>query len=286
EDSLTLIRDGNGWKIEERDGYPAKLAPVREVVLQLAQAKLVDAKTDRPAKHALLELENPADKKAKSKRVQLLDKSRKPIADADIVVGKKRWDAFGSGKSGMYVRKTDKDQTWLASLDLNSDLDIKNWVEENFFTYSPGDIESIEISYSGEDTLHLTPNKDKPGEFIFSNLPESKTIKKDANASPIGQAFKSLSLEDVKKLTSLDMKDVTAKTTLDGKGLTIVFNLYKLGADDWISVQAKAEGDSSDDGMKIAANLNKKLAPWAFKIPKSAADTIFKRWSDLVDTGS
>ena len=69
----------------------------------LAEAELVEAKTRRADRYALLELEDPAAKDAKSRLVRVLDGKGSVLAE--VVVGKKRIDAFGVGKSGTYVRK-------------------------------------------------------------------------------------------------------------------------------------------------------------------------------------
>ncbi len=283
EKTLTFKKDGNAWKIQERGGYPVKPEHIRALILQLSQSRLVDAKTNQPSKHTILELENPSIKEAKSKQVQLLDKNKKPLAD--IVVGKKRWDAFGSGKSGMYVRKTGENQTWLASMDINADLDIKTWVEEEFFSFKISDIKAVEIAYPNEEILHVMPKDDKSGQFMFSNLPEGKTLKNDANATTIARAFESLSLEDVKKLQNSRDSGATATATVLGEGFKINFNLQNQGNDHWLSIQADAESGSSDESKKIVTDLNKKFGGWSYKIPKTKAESLFKRWSDLIETG-
>lgn len=283
EKALTFRQDKNEWIAEEHDGYPVKPEHMRTLVLQLSQARLVDAKTDQPAKHVILELENPNSKEAKSRQIQLLDKNKRPLVD--IIVGKKLLDAFGGGRSGMYVRKTDENQTWLASMDFNTDLDIKSWVDENIFSYKVSDIRGIEISHPGEEVLHIKPNDDKSGEFMFVGLPEGQTLKKDANASAIARAFERLSLEDVKKLQNPDKENIKATATLRSKGVKIVFNLYERDTNSWLSIKAVTDGESSEENKKFVSELNKKTEEWSFKIPKPKAETLFKRWSDLTKTG-
>ena len=76
---------------------------MRALLVKLAEAELVEGKTRNKDRYALLELEDPAAKDAKSRLLRLLDD--KGVVIAEAIVGKKRFDAFGGSKSGTYVRK-------------------------------------------------------------------------------------------------------------------------------------------------------------------------------------
>ena len=115
---MTLARDKDAWTLADRGGYPAKAEAVRALLVKLAEAELVESKTRNKDRYALLELEDPAAKDAKSRLLRLLDDKGGVIAEA--IVGKKRFDAFGGSKSGTYVRKPGDAQTWLT----NADLDV------------------------------------------------------------------------------------------------------------------------------------------------------------------
>ena len=72
-EKLTLERAGEQWKLKERGGYPVLGDKVRALVVQLANAKLVEPKTAARERWSLLELEDPAGKDARSSLVRLLD---------------------------------------------------------------------------------------------------------------------------------------------------------------------------------------------------------------------
>ncbi|TMJ74428.1 MAG: DUF4340 domain-containing protein [Alphaproteobacteria bacterium] len=127
EKALTLARDKEAWFVADRGGYPAKPEAVRALLVKLAGAELVESKTRNKDRYALLELEDPAAKDAKSRLLRLLDDKGGVIAEA--VVGKKRLDAFGGNKSGTYVRKPGDAQTWLASADLDVSVAVRDWVQ-------------------------------------------------------------------------------------------------------------------------------------------------------------
>ena len=112
DNTVVLERTGGSWGLKNRGNYPADPAKVRTLLVGLAEADLVETKTRRPDRYAALELEDPADKGAKSRIVRLLGAKGNVIGE--VVIGKKRLDVLGTGKSGTYVRKPGDPQTWLA----------------------------------------------------------------------------------------------------------------------------------------------------------------------------
>ena len=51
EETLILARDGDRWLVPDRDNYPASIARIREVLLAMADARVVEAKTANPELH-------------------------------------------------------------------------------------------------------------------------------------------------------------------------------------------------------------------------------------------
>ena len=149
--AATRSENDAGWAIKERGGFPAKADKVRALMVQLAQAEMIERKTLNPARYGVIELEDPAGKDAKSRGLRLLAKSDKPIAE--IVLGKKKYEAFGAGKSGVYVRKPGDPQTWLASGDIETSLDVKEWVERGVLDLDAAKISKVSVVNAAGETL-------------------------------------------------------------------------------------------------------------------------------------
>ena len=173
-------------------------------------------------------------------------------------------------------------KTWLANLDVNPTLDVSDWVNTKIFEFKIGDIRSVEVSWSGEDRLHIEPNSEDKEKFKFADLPENKKIKKDADASTIARAFDSIDLLDVRKLDTTHYRASEARTTLYGDDLKVVFELRKDDDHSWISIHAEA-GDN-ETARKTAQKINEKVEGWEYKISDWKAENIFKSWSDLIET--
>jgi hypothetical protein len=109
---------------------------------------------------ALLELEDPAAKDAKSRLLRLLDDKGGVIAEA--VVGKKRLDAFGGNKSGTYVRKPGDAQTWLANADLDVSVAMRDWVQTGVLDVPAAKIAKVTVEIPGEEPLVIARDAATP----------------------------------------------------------------------------------------------------------------------------
>lgn len=299
---LTLDRVGERWIVRERGGFPAKSEAARALLVTLAQAQLIEPKTAAKGKLALLELEDPAQKDAKSRGVRVLDIASKPIAE--IVLGKTRFDAFGSGKGGAYVRRAASTQSWLATGDPKVTADIKDWIDTKVFVGDAAKALRLTIESPGEEALVIEKappeakdNKPKDAaappaspmsppakesKFRLAKLPEGKKLKKDAGIDAIVEAFNSIDLDDVRKLDATPAGDKVVVLKLESEGAgPVTFRLRKDAAGaSWMSLTAAGDGDAK----KKADEINAKAGGWEFKLPSWKADQLTKKRDDLLET--
>jgi hypothetical protein len=156
---LTLERSGDQWKLKDRAGYPVLAEKARALVLALSSADTVEPKTASKDRYALLDLQDPATKDAKSRGVKVLDDKGKPLAD--VVVGKSKAEAFGSGRPGFYVRTAASAQTWLATGDPKASVEIRDWVQTGIFSTVTDKITRLTIDMEDMRKIDTTPAGDK-----------------------------------------------------------------------------------------------------------------------------
>lgn len=291
---IVVERAGQSWQVKDRGGFPAKTEAARTLLVALAQAQLVEPRTSVKDKLGLLELEAPSDKDAKSRGVRVLDGNGRALAD--IVVGKTRFDAFGSGRGGIYVRKANETQSWLATGDPKVTVDIRDWVDTNVFALEADKIAKVTIETQGETALVIekapppppaepgkppAPSAARPEKFKVANLAEGQKLKAGAGIDGIVEAFGSIGLEDVRKLAAPPTGEgvqVIKVEAADGHAVT--FHLRKDGEASWLSLSASGEGDAKAK----ADAINAKAKGWEFKIPSWKAEQIGKRRGDLIET--
>lgn len=281
ERRLTLERSGNDWRIKERSGFPANPERVRALVIALQRSELIEPRTASKEKHKLLELEDPAAKDAKSRLVRVLDAKGRAIGE--IVLGKSRFDAFGSGKGGTYVRRPAEAKTWLATGEPKAPLDVKDWVRANIFELDSGKFAKVTLEHPGEAPL-VVEKGDAKERFKLATVPDGQKLKQGANVEQIATGLATLDLEDVRKLESVPSGDGVSVIRLEAEGgLTVVFRVRKDGDASWLSLAAQgAEGEAK----KSADELNARTTGWEFKIPNWKAEQIGKRRADLFEAAS
>jgi hypothetical protein len=279
---LTLERDGDQWKLNERGGYPALPDKVRALVVQLTNARLAEPKTAAKDRLSLLELEDPAGKDAKSSLVRFLDANGKPAAE--IVIGKSRYNAFGAGRGGVYVRRPNETQTWLATGEPNLTVDVKDWIDAAIYKTDVQKFKRVTVEHANEVPIVVEKGSEPDAKFALKEVPTGLKLKQSANVEQIALGFGSIDTEDVRKLDKTPIGDkVSVITTESTDGLTVTFRLRREGdpSEAWLSFSATGEGD---EAKKAADAINAKSSGWEFKIPNWKADQIGRRAADLFET--
>lgn len=287
EDVLTLERHGDRWQLKERGGYPVAAEKARALVLQLADAKLIEPKTALKDRHALLELDDPATKGAKSRLVRVLDAKSKVLSE--IVVGKSRTDAFGAGRGGFYMRAPGATQTWLASGAPRISTATRDWVDTQIFKGEAAKLKRIVIEAAGAAPLVIEKGSEADAKFALTKIPDGKKVKQTAGIEQLPAAFTSIDMEDVRKLDATPAGEGVKTVRIEGSdGLVVTFRLRrekgKEGAQEaaWMSLTATGEGEAK----KSADAVNAKGAGWEFRIPTWKADQMGKSEADLFEAAS
>jgi Domain of unknown function (DUF4340) len=272
---LALERKEQNWMLADRGGYPAKVEPVRTLLVRLAEAQLVEPKTRKSDRFGMLELEDAAAKDTKSREVRLLDQQGAVIAQA--IIGKKRFDAFGASKSGTYVRWPDNAQAWLANADIEVSASVRDWVQPTLLDLEAAKIKAVTVEIPNEPALRIE-REGEGGKHKLMAIPEGKKLKQGADVDQVVRAVGSIELEDVRKPEGAAGEVSTARLEADG-GLTVTLRLRKDGEDTWLSLTATGEGDAKKTADDIAARSK----DWEFKISPAKATAILKRPADLFE---
>jgi len=279
--TLTIQRQGDIWTLKERDGYAALTDKVRTLVLQLAQSKLVERKTQSAQRHATLELEDPVGKDAKSRMVRLLDASGRAIGE--IILGKSRHEAFGNSKPGIYVRRPSETQTWLAVGPIDAPIDTRDWVDRKFFETDSAKVSSVSWHAPGTppgEAVKIKRGTGGDANLTFENIPSGQKVKGGDGADGVVRTYSRIELDEVRKAIAADKDTKTGQATLQTtEGLTVVIDAHAKGGETWIALTATGEGAAK----ATADAMNTKVGGWQFKIPVGTAEQMFKKPSELFE---
>ncbi len=185
--TLTLVRDGSDWRLKEHESFPATQEKVRAFLVSLSDAELVEPKTRMKDRYALLGLEDPGQERS-SRLVKLIDDKGQTVAEA--VIGQLRRDAFGSGKTGTYVRRPGEAQTWLVNTQIDGGVALRDWVKPKLFEVRPSEVKHLMVKSPGKEDLDIALSADG-SEHLLKDIPEGMKIKYVNAIDDIAQAASS-----------------------------------------------------------------------------------------------
>lgn len=293
ETTLTFKKseDGKTWSLVERAGYPVDPKKIRELVVKLGQAELIEKKTRNEELYGQLDLADPTAKGASSKLVRLADSGNKTIAE--VVIGSERRGAFGTGQAGTYVRVPGNPQTWLAKLELNASTNVSDWVEPVFFKIDDTKISSIVVK-EGDNVVYKLARaeaekkveakdgeqKDEaPAALELVDVPAGKKVAPGVKVDDMVKGVRTLELKDVRAAEASDAKPaMTAEITMDD-GARYLVGMTNSDGTPWLTVAVLAEGTEE----KVARTIGDATKGWVYEIPQWRADQTFKKVSDVFE---
>ena len=242
--TITLVREtGDRWAALERHGYPVDRKRVRDLVVALADMRLIERKTAEPQRYDRLEVEAPDAENAESELVRLEAANGTVLAEA--IIGKQRYRLTGTEPSGTYLRRPDEAQSWLASGGIQIDREVARWLDGEIVDLDPEAIRRIEIQRAGEPSYAAV--RDNPGgELHLTGLAGDETLKEDADLTRLTGALSSVRLDDVRPREQLTWpaEQHTARVeTFDGVELSV--RLAQIEDGYWATFEARAVAPSN-----------------------------------------
>jgi hypothetical protein len=215
---FSMHKQGEDWFMTEHYDYPANFNDVKRMLIDLAEAKILERKTDNADEYFVLGVEGA--EMGGSIEVTL---SQGDDTVAGLVLGQSRQVANQVGPQQYFVRRQGEDTSWLAEGYLQISPIMLNWIDSEVVNLARERIARVEIIQpTGEKAELINLGvKDKFG----TPQERQRTIFKYAQLGyDIAGSLHQLRMEDVKPLKDFsrgESEPVTAKfTTFDGLVVT------------------------------------------------------------------
>ena len=296
--TVTIARDDDQWVVREQDNYPADAGKLREAMLALADANKLEAKTANPDLHAQLELAGDGT------RLDLAGDSAQGFEPVSLILGKA---AQGSNR---YVRMSDDPQSWLIDKNPGLPADAASWLQKEVIDLAANRMKAIVISHADGEEIRIV--RDAGDNLSVENIPEGRELSSISALNNIAAGLQNLTLDAVRAADAAAVADLRSTyTTSDG--LVVTVQRFTDGEEAWYSfaaIQQKAESPASDgdvsgdesadsaaaDGGDAAPEsgddteaapdadeINARLAGWWYRLPTYKANSLGRRWSDLLE---
>jgi hypothetical protein len=185
---VSLIRGDTGWTVKEKGGYPADTGKLRELLLKMADASLLEPKTENDKRYPELGVEDVKSKDAKGILVSL-DGLGKP---ARLIVG----NLSGQG-SGTFVRRPEDKQSWLAKGNLRIERDPAEWLDKTLADIPSDRIAEIILTRPGGKALRLVKANPSNTLYKVADLPSGRELKDETALNGLASTLAGLTLADV-----------------------------------------------------------------------------------------
>ncbi len=284
EFSMTLT--GDNWGLDQKDGYRVEFQKVKAAIVNLSNFKLIEKKTADATRYERLELNDPSDEKAKSRKIVLKDE--KGTVLADVVIGKLNPNLFGTGGAGTYIRRADEKDTWLARGQVDLGEEPNNWMARQIVNYGQEKIRRVVVASPEGAEIILAKADVKAPNFTIENLPEGRSIKNKDEADPLAGVMWRMMFDDVQKAEKQEWpaKPWVAHYTV-WDGYTVRIETAKFGDDFWGRFSAEVDPSVTDAKKKAAAEksvaeINQRTKGWTYMLTAGDSEKLVSKMSDYL----
>ena len=208
ESQVTILNRGNGWRVQEKSGYPANFETLSDLLRDMAELKVLERKTAKAKYHAELGLTDDGESKGVIVRISA-DKLY------EMMVG------HTSQSRGTFVRKPDKDQVYLVEQTLEVSSDPIDYLNPVFLSLESSEVETVVIRTP--DSLLKAVRDETTKKMIIEDIPEGAELRYETVADSLARIFINLRFNDVEpyRVGLFNQPSETIVTTSSGDSKVI-----------------------------------------------------------------
>jgi hypothetical protein len=239
----TLERGANGWSLAEKGGYAVDTGKLRELLLKLADAKLIEQKTANADKYATLGVEDVAGKDAKGVQLEL-DGLAQPLK---LIVGNT------NPRGGTFVRRAGEAQSWLTSATLTVDKNTSDWLGKDLADIAASRIESVAITHADGKVVRAAKAAESDANFTLADVPKGREVASEFTVNGLASTLAGLRFDDVLPAADAAPDDKALKAryaTFDG--LVVEVTAWPHEGKDYAQLSASLDAAQADKGITAA----------------------------------
>lgn len=271
----TMQRQQDQWVLAERNNYPADLSKIRNVVLALAEAKIIEEKTSNQSLYAKLGVEDVTANEAAGVKVIVTYGEKKQ----QLVVGKPGPQI----NKTRYVRRADEKTSWLVDRKIDLNYEVPHWLQKDILSVEPAEMSAITLKLHDGETLEIFNHKHGEEDvFAVLNLTDPNAQVIEAEVHQITNALSSFQLLDVENRASFEGGEPTYTIKFELKtGVNLELIAYEVEKDHFMAINPSVS--SSEQSLQdYVTDLKKITHDWVFKIPNVTYDSMLKREADIL----
>jgi len=301
--STSLKRLDDRWVIEDLHDYPANWTKLKKILADLAQAQVVESKTDNPAYYDRLGVADlDASEEADGVEISLDAADRR----WSVIVGHE-----AEGRSGQYARVSGQAQSVLIDRSLEVALDPIEWAQREVLDVNAGSAAEVEIIHPDGDWILARKHAATDSDFVLESLPEGREAVSSWSINSLANTLSDLRMDSVRPAVDEAVEGAVKFRLLTFGGVEYIAQAWQDGDDRWVALRAsvpparnsdpeetsvavestasEAAPEAVDDSMPpkedpaaLAAAFNERAGGWFFRIPVYKYDSLTKRLESLL----
>jgi hypothetical protein len=269
-----------GWVVANHDDYPASFDRVRETLVGLAALQSIEPKTARGDWLHYLGLDPPP----KGNGVSITLQNGQGRTLAGVITGKTVDIGDSSGAVGLFVRRTDSDQSWLARSVFQPKTDVGQWLDKQVMDVDLAQIQEVDVNPASGPSFEIRRDKPNVADLAIVDLPKGRELSYTGSADAIAGAVSGFTFDDVRPAREFDFSDsahVARTVTHTFGGLVVTLHTIQRGQDYWTTVSADAE-PGKPHAQQQARTIDARASGWAYKLPIYKGRQLMNTLEDLL----
>jgi len=265
--TVTVTRGDQGWTVQQKDGYRADADAVKSLVVGLAEARVVEARTAQPDLYDRLGVGDPGP----GRESELVTVRAGDAVLASVVLGKAASGNAAGNTSMLYARRAGEAQSWMVRGPLAPvQAEPLRWLDRALPRLPRDRVQAVEVRQPDGAAVTLRREAPADREFAVSGVEKPSP---SAVEQTVG-ALAALTFEDVAKADPARFKDAVVTTYRTFDGLTVTVRTVRRDDQAWLTLSA--EGDAPE-----AKEWQAKAAGWAFRVYDALADDLTRKGEDF-----
>ena len=285
----TLVKSGDHWQLEQMHGYRADWPRLRDMLAILAQARVVEAKTDNPEYYARLGVEDIDAEEATGVLVRLHIGND----STGVIIGNEP-----RGRSGQYARIAGQAGSVQLDREIGVSAETLDWLDTGIVDVDAAEVAEVEIIHPDAQRVLVTKVSAGQADFELVDMPEGRELKSSWSVNSLGSALSLLDLEAVYRDDGADWPDAVRLRVLTFSGMEIIAETIERDGEYLIRLQASQpraavaeavdpaatdiEAQAAADVAKAVDEINARVFGWIYAIAPYKHDAMAKQPEDLL----
>jgi hypothetical protein len=269
----TTVEKSNGtWVVLVQNNYPANVGALRQLLLALADAKILERKTSDPEKYHLIGVNDPADEGSEATALTISGDG----FEYEVIFGSTAQDSY------RYVRLGGNEQSFLIDQDPEIPGDADGWLAKELMDITAERIQQVVISHVDGEEIIVEKQSVDAGFFELMNMPDGRELSYSTITNGIGAALGELTLEKVWIAPEQATTPATIATFRTFDGLIVEASAYQDAEARWFTFVADAEETAEAGILEEASQINDRVTGWQYALAEHEGNLLTRRFEDLL----